>query len=241
MNMRRNVTLRSLRRPLSWFWIVCACVPGTWAQSSPPTPTWSIDAESSLVAVVTHKEGLASGLAHEHLVAAPLEAMDLRFDPSKVEGAEVTLVFEVDALSVDDADLQKRWQQSLLDADVLGAPFAELSPKDRRKIRQSMLGPKQLDAVAHPKIRIVANDLRADGVEATARLVLEVRGQSVQRVLRFPWPLVSAGELRVDFIERFGFSEFGIRPYSALLGAIRVADEFDVVVRLVGRSGGTVR
>lgn len=208
------------------------------AQPATRAPQWSIDTNASLVAVVTHKEGLASGLAHEHLIVAPIEAIDLRFDPSEPETAAVGMDFEVMDLEVDDPERQQLWQQVLIETGVLAEPFADLSPKDRRKIRQSMLGPKQLDAEAHPTIRADVDRVRSDGGEASARLVFEVRGQSVERVVSFDAPLVDEGTLRITLTERFRFSDFGIRPYSALLGAIRVADEFDVVVRVVATVDG---
>lgn len=208
---------------------------GSAAAGRPSTEDsgWTLDSDSSLVAVVTHKEGLAAGLAHEHLIAAPLADLATRLDVSEPEAAEVHFAFDVTTLVVDDPDLQQLWQQELLDAGVLTAPFADLKPKDRRKIRQSMLGRKQLDSEAFPEIRALVDAVRMEGAEAVARLTLTVKDRPVVREVRIPWPAVADGELLISFDAEFSFSEFGIEPYSALLGAIRVADEFDVVVRLV--------
>lgn len=208
------------------------------------TGGWTLDEEQSLFAVVTHKEGVASGLAHEHLVVAGDIEMRLQVDleqPTKtIAEAEV----RVDGLEVDDPALNAQWQSELLERELISEEFASLGDKDRQKIRRSMLSKKQLDAETHPMLRarldgVSVDAAPVDGGAATATLHLEIRGQSVAREIAFEWPEPDEdGAIRVDASQSFTFRDFGIKPYSALLGAIRVADEFDVVLRVVARPSG---
>ena len=113
---------------------------------------WSVDQEASVFAVVTHKEGLAAGLAHEHFVVAKGLEADLRpgglFSSEDETPAAATIELPVERLQVDDPVLASAWQERLLELRLIAEPFAELSDKDRRKIRRSMLGKKQLDSEA---------------------------------------------------------------------------------------------
>lgn len=210
--------------------------------SSAANAEWTIDHEASVFAVVTHKEGLAAGLAHEHLVVA--DGFDFLMQPGGLftpeddtpGSAEIEL--SVDRLQVDDPALASAWQERLLELDLIAEPFAELSEKDRRKIRKSMLGKKQLDAESHPTIRASLQEIRRveDSQEPSryvGTLSLTVRGDTASRDMEFELDVGDDGRLRAELTASFAFSDFGIEPYSAMLGAIRVADSFDVFVVLV--------
>ncbi len=207
------------------------------AQVEPPPSRqaeWKVDFEKSLFAVVTHKEGMAAGLAHEHLVVAVAPDITLRYDATNPGTVKATLDAAVENLVVDDREWNRRWQDELLELGLLERPFSNLSERDRRKVRRSMLGTKQLDAEQYPRLRASLDRLRREGTEATARLVLEVRGQAVEQELRFEWPVpADDGSLSISTTASLRFADFGIKAYSALLGAIRVSDAFDVVIRVV--------
>ena len=44
---------------------------------------YAVDGGRSVFAVLTHKSGIASGLAHDHLIVAVSPAVTLDFDPSR--------------------------------------------------------------------------------------------------------------------------------------------------------------
>ena len=205
------------------------------AEESREAPAeWKVHFEESLFAVVTHKKGVASGLAHEHLVVAAAPNITLRYDVANPSTAIATFDIAIADLIVDDPALNDRWQSELLERGLLEKAFSELSEKDRRKIRRSMLGPKQLNSEEYPVLRATVDHLRIEGAEATARLVMEVRGQTFEQELNFDAPLPAAdGSLRIAATTSFRFTDFGIKPYSALLGAIKVSDAFDALIRIV--------
>jgi polyisoprenoid-binding protein YceI len=100
-----------------------------------------------------------------------------------------------------------------------------LSEGDRKAIRANALS--ALHAEQHPKVTFESSSIRAQGAGLEVEGTLTVAGN--------PRPLAATVELDradgqvtahcpVDLIQ----SEFGVTPYSAMLGQLRVADEVHV-------------
>jgi hypothetical protein len=202
---------------------------------------WQVDPGSSLLAVVTHKTGFAAGLAHDHLVAATRYVAHLELDPGAPVDAQFELHAEADALVPDLPELQRRWYPRLAELGILTEPFSEVSDKDRRRIRAAMLGSKQLDVARFPSISAqlvrVREEASASGeVPLTHQVTLElrIRGKTVERPVAARYSL-DEGILTVEALGHFSFTEFGIKPYSAALGAVKNQDRFQVYVYLSGR------
>lgn len=218
-----------------------------WLLPAVSAAEWTVDRDASLFAVVTHKEGVAAGLAHEHFVVATDFQAVLQEGGLFEEGSDAPASFRLevaaDSLKVDDPSLASRWQQPLLDRELIGEPFAELSDKDRRKIRSSMLGRTQLDAESHPTIRAELSEIRsAEEGSYTGTLSLTVRGETASREIEFGLevdpeaPSEGRKTWRAEVSASFEFGEFGIEPYSAMLGAIRVSKTFHVFAVVVATS-----
>lgn len=203
---------------------------------APPGEELRVAEDESVFAVVTHKGGFAAGLAHNHLVTASGYEVRLSCAPDAPEMASFAIELDAEGLVVDDPALQQAWYPRLELAGLLDEPFEEVSDKDRGKIRESMLGKKQLDAESHPKIRASLTGLtpeegEAGGLQTSWRgeLSFEVLGQTVVK------PVAAAvawndGRLEVEAVAAFAFSDFGIKPFSAVLGAVKNRDEFHVYV-----------
>lgn len=209
-------------------------VVGAAWQPSPADSYRLLPAESDLV-IVTHKGGFAAGLGHDHLVAARGYRARIEFDPADVGATRFALELEVENLLVDDPDVQNRCFPRLQELGVKTSPFAAVSDGDRRKIRKAMLGKKQLDAAASPTLRATATvqpvDASGDGFSHEVLVTLEIRGNPIERRARATYDFRS-GVLKAEALGEFLFTDFGIRPYSAFLGAVRNEDRFHVYVRL---------
>lgn len=199
-----------------------------------------IDPAESVFAIVTHKGGIASGAAHNHLVTAVGYQAQLSFDPSSASATSFAFTAAVEDLEVDRWDLEQRWYPRLEELGVLSEPFSEVGEKDRSKIRDSMLGKSQLHAAEHPSLsaKLASVEERTTthgGVEFpyAVKLVLEIRGQSVAKTVSARFE-ESDGGVSIEAVGTFLFSEFGIKPYSALLGAVKNQDEVHVYVSLKG-------
>lgn len=156
--------------------------------------------------VLVFREGLLSAVGHDLLLR--VERLELRVEPGpKVEA------------SLDPASL--RVVTALRDGRAL--PGA-LSAGDVRKIEEA-IAREVLEARRFPAIRFVSTAVTPRGAEVHVDGRLELHG-----VTR-PLALVARREGERLLAEvRLRQPDFGIKPYAALLGAIKVKPE--VVVRL---------
>lgn len=197
-----------------------------------------IDEAESLLAVLTHRAGFAARLAHNHLIAASRYSLEVRFDPAHPAQSSASFAMNVADLVVDDPELHGKWYPRLEALGLLDEPFKEISEKDRNKIRGSMLGESQLDAEAHPRIECRVREISerpATSGDTTfpvhATLELTIRGRTISRAV--PARYAHDGKsLKIETAGVFRFTEFGIKPYSAMLGAVKNRDEFHVFASL---------
>ncbi len=207
--------------------------------------------DGSIFAVITHKAGFASGAAHNHLVAAAGYQATLSFDDGAPLATRFELVQASDRLIVDPWELEQAWYPRLEELGILDQAFSEVAGGDRQKIRESMLSKGQLDAAGFPEISARITEVREQAVthggvvapEARQRntfpyaatLELEIRGKTVAKPVAARYQLAD-GALNVEALGTFNFIDFGIKPYSAFLGAVKNQDAFHVYVNLKGRS-----
>ena len=112
-----------------------------------------------------------------------------------------------------------------------------LEPGNAEKVRENMLDESQLDMAKYPNIegsgRFTSCQVVSEqSTRCSLELTLKIRGRVVTKTL----PLVirrSGSELIAEFSGSFAFSEFGIKPYTALMGAIAVKDGFTLASRIV--------
>jgi hypothetical protein len=165
-----------------------------------------LDASNAECLVFTYKEGLLSAVAHD------LEIRVERFD-----------------LDVDDASLavKARFDPTSLRvvaAVVGGAPNpATLSEGDRRKIEENIAG-DVLHVLRHRTIEFTSTSVRPEGEGYRVEGDLALHGTT--RPLSFV--AKPAGDRVVAEISLHQPS-FGIKPYSAMLGALKIKPE--VLVR----------
>lgn len=212
-----------------------------------PTPTvlageYTIDAGRSVFAVLTHKAGIASGLAHDHLIVATAPAVALAFDGERPETTKFTFVVAVDALDVDAPVARAAWKGRLRDLGLLAGDLPPVPEADRRKVRAAMLGASQLDGQKFPEIR--AEVLGFEGAAAKAAgdesagfltVRLTIRGRTLERRVQATWS-ARAGILEAEAFAELRWRDFGIEPYSTMLGAIRNDDLLHLFVHIVARA-----
>jgi polyisoprenoid-binding protein YceI len=196
---------------------------------------YTIDPARSVFAVLTHKAGIGSAVAHDHLIVAPAPVEKFDYVASAPEKTTIEVRIDVASLQVDPPAQRAAWAPLMKRIGILSADLPPVADGDRAKIREAMLGADQLDAANHPEIRAeLAVLARAPALEATClklKLGLTIRDKKVERLLE---ACTRGGDtLEIGIVRAFRFSDFGIEPYSALLGAIRNDDEFHVFVQIV--------
>jgi polyisoprenoid-binding protein YceI len=164
------------------------------------------DADSAECTVLTFKEGLLSAVAHD------LELRVTRFEIDVEDGrSAVRARFEAASIRV-------------VGATVGGAVRAgTLSDADKRKIEQS-LADEVLRAREHPEVRFASTRLTPDGEGYQIAGELSLRGhtRAVDVHAR------AVGDRLVAEV-RVHQPDFGIKPFTAMLGAIKIKP--DVIVR----------
>ena len=205
------------------------------AQAVPMTVT-----EESVFAVVTYKGGLAGGLAHNHFVVADRFLADFAYDAEDPTASTLRFSTLVDDLIVDDPTLQAAWIDRMHTLTLVDE-FGDLDEGDRRKVREEMLDEDQLDPESHPLIAATVTSIeRADSRMGTvsfpylANVEVTIHGTTVSRGVPVRHGL-DGETLVVEGVGHFTFTEFGIEPYSAFLGTVKVRNEFVIYINLRAR------
>jgi hypothetical protein len=168
-------------------------------------PTY--DAQSADCYVFTFKEGLLSAVAHD--LKLRVTSFRLEIDPS---GPAVQATFDPTSLRV--VCTMRHG------AEVPGTP----SDSDKREIERNIVR-EVLEAERFPEIRFASSSVTPEGNGHRVRGTLHLHGRSGE--LEF---LAGAeGEDRVAEV-RLHQPDFGIRPYRAMMGTLRV--QADVIVRV---------
>ena len=223
--------------------IMFSLVVGFTSAASAATQNYNIALSESVFAVVTHKAGVGSALAHDHFIYPSQYKSDISVDPAHPEQARFRMQFPVTALVVDDPQAKTRWFPEIKAAGILDHPFPEVSEKDRAKIREHMLDEGQLDAQRFPEISAELksitekkSDTGGKGLGYEVSVALTAHGKTVERP--FLVNIEQTGDTaRVKGFGSFKFTDFGIKPFSAFLGAVRNQDLFHVFVDMKAKGG----
>jgi hypothetical protein len=204
--------------------------------------TWKVDTGRSTFAVLTHKDGIAAKLGHDHLVIAHAPKTTLEFDAAEPQAAKLSVVVPVQSLEIDATAARQKHAERLRVLGALGDELKPIEADDRAEIRAAMLSPKQLFGERFGEVRaeLLALEPRGGGANArvalgwNAKVRLEVRGVAVEKIFPARFEVAEGGkELHAEVLGELLFTEFGIEPYSAALGAVKNADLFHLWVDLV--------
>ncbi|MCC6794794.1 MAG: YceI family protein [Candidatus Hydrogenedentes bacterium] len=202
---------------------------------------YTIDPAESIFAVVVHKAGIAARFAHNHLVYPSEYTATLSMENTDLVTAQFSLTFAAEKLQVDAPDMHKKWYPRIEAAGILDEPFKQVDEKDRQTIGEHMRGNNQLDAATYPKISAKVTQVSAKSQRIgkqdfshLAILEFEVHGKKIAR--ECPALITFKNDsVTIEAMVSFTFSEFGIKPYSALGGAVKNRDAFDVYVYLIAK------
>ena len=203
-----------------------APAPGAAAQTGTP---YTIAPTESLLTIRVYKGGALAAAGHNHVIAS--HALSGIF---YVAGTPLESRFEVhvplESLSVDEAELRAQ----------AGPDFPPEVPETAREgTRRNMLGPALLDAQNNPEIVLSAVRLapaQSPPGAVQARVQALVRGTAHEfdvlvRYERSGERLVVSGDTVLKQ------SELGLKPFSAMLGALQVQDEMRISFRILAHEG----
>lgn len=180
-------------------------------------PVFDVDPARSLVVMEVRRAGSLANLGHDHVVASH----DLHGYVAPAAGRADVLI-RVDTLAVDEPALRSA-------AGFDTQPTAD----DIAGTRRNMLS-RVLSADAHPAVVAEVTGVAARGGPQVLHPSVSVNG--VARAVDAPAEIeVTAGEIRVTGRATVKQTEFGIRPFSILGGALEVADAVAVRFEIVAR------
>jgi polyisoprenoid-binding protein YceI len=205
----------------------CSAPPRSRATAGAPAPPagalqWTIDPQASHIWLQLHADGALARLGHPHVIVAQQLQGQLWLHP-QVERSLVDLSIPVAALLVDDAAERAR----------AGGEFAEpLDDAARAGTREHMLGERQLDAAHYPTIHLHSRQVRQVGPQTSIEFQVQLRDHQSVLTVPLQWQQ-GGGELRASGSVDFNQTDLGLEPYSALLGALRVADRINARFEIV--------
>jgi len=194
-----------------------------WGQDniSADTSVYQVDAESSDIRVLIHRAGALSWLGHSHVISVgQLDGMIYVYP--QLEQSRFELVIPVQGLVVDNPLLR----------DEEGDEFStEISERDIARTRRNMLGKRVLNAEQYPIVKLIGTGYRGDKPEFVLEISIVILGHVVE--IQVPTTLRLNGDmLEAAGTLRLSHSDLGMRPFTAMLGALRVADEIEFKYRV---------
>lgn len=183
------------------------------------TRTYTIVPSESSFRVFVGKTGLFSALAHDHDIG--VKSFGGRVVVSEAGAGGGSLEMEVDATSLEVLD-------------------AKPSEEDKKKIFNSMHN-EVLQSAKHPKITfksVSVSDVKSTGNDAYSFVVngdLTLRGVT-KRIAVPVAATITPQQLRAAGKYTLKQTDYGIKPYSAAGGTIKVKDEVVVNFNIVAKS-----
>jgi polyisoprenoid-binding protein YceI len=182
---------------------------------------YRVDAEGSDIRLLVHRAGVLSRLGHSHVISVGQIAGTVYVHPD-LERSSFELEIPVRGLVVDDPRLRRE------EGDEFST---EPSERDIAGTRANMLGERVLNAEQYPLIKLTGTGSTSDGSEFVLDVSIELLGRVVE--LAVPTTLrLDADSLEATGTFRLSHGDLGMRPFSAMVGALRVADEMELKYRV---------
>ncbi|MEM9356358.1 MAG: YceI family protein [Pseudomonadota bacterium] len=185
--------------------------------------TYKIVSEKSDIRLLAYRGGVLSTFGHNHVVSVSDLTGTIVLEP-KLQGSRIEFVVQVNKLVVDDAEVRRQE----------GKEFAKQpSQSDIKGTRANMLGEQLLNAAQFPTIKVTGvSGPTSDGKSAQISITTELLGRHVK--LTLPASLKIAGkQLEASGTRNLTHEELGLKPFSALMGALRVASKMKLKYRIV--------
>ena len=180
------------------------------APSGPVTYTLARSRSDVWVLVRYDRSALVAG--HDHVLVASRFTGTVVYDPKDPSTCRIQVTVPAKALVVDPPGSRGR-------AGLEG----ETSDGDKRKILSNALGKSQLHADAHPNLTFKSTSCAPKGDRVAVSGTLTLRGQSkpVQVTMR-----ITADDASFKAVGDLSFThgDFGFKPFTAALGALRNDD-----------------
>jgi hypothetical protein len=198
--------------------------PAAFYSSVHPDLVFRVVPERSSVQLKVYRAGTLAALGHNHVIQSRPDGFIYLADD--LAHARADLFVAVAGFVVDDAAART----------AAGPDFAtQPSVSDIEGTRANMLGPKLLDAEKSPFIVVHVAPSHVGAQTTQVKLSIRIRDHVAEIPVDVSWSR-SGDELSIHGAFATDHATLGLEPFSALGGALRVADRIDVEVSLVAKS-----
>lgn len=187
--------------------------------SSAQAADFVVSPDKSYVDLRVYKAGIASALAHDHVMRAQKLAGTLNYDPADRGATRMSLVINARSIAVDPDAVRRQYGMDPLD------------PDDIEAIRENMESEEQLNVARYPQMKFVATSAEPTSTGARIKGDLTIRGVT-RRVTVNAKIRLDGTQLRGNARLRIRHEDFGFEPFSAMLGAIRNQEKIDLIIVL---------
>lgn len=191
---------------------------------------YAVATAESVLTIRVYKAGTLAAAGHNHLIASH-DLSGTVYLPADALRTSFEVQLPVAALTVDEASLR---------AALHSEDFPPQVPDSAREgTRRNMLSAALLDGAQFPQItlRAVALEEEQPPLPGTLRAHVQVTVHDAVHEIVLPVRYQRSGStLTVDADTVLRQSELGLKPFSALLGALQVRDEMQVSVHLVAHA-----
>jgi polyisoprenoid-binding protein YceI len=201
------------------------------APSAPPAPSavqdatiYDVDAEKSTLHVLVYRGGALARLGHNHVMSVRgMQGRLWSHTTTAKSGFDVS--FPVAQMIVDDPEARR----------AAGGDFPpDVPDADRAGTRTNMLRAEVLDAERYPTITL--ESVNVAGARTNPQVTARVTIRDVRREVSLQPPVSIEADRKtvrgeLDLLQ----SDFGIRPFSAALGALTVQDRLHVKFNVVAQ------
>lgn len=174
-----------------------------------PSGTFAIGPDTGALTLHTRRTGVGAIAGHDLAIEVTRWEGTLRIDPADIESSSVTVTIDATSLEVREGTGSPVPLLAVNKADIVRTISRLLQTKRHREIRFV-----STDVSATDGGYVVRGDLTVAGANRAVDLTVTVDGSSD----------APRGTITTTVLH----SDFGIKPYSAMLGALRVRDAVDV-------------
>jgi hypothetical protein len=212
------------------FWLVL-CLLCAGSAVADEARQYSIDASGSDVHWLVYKAGTLARFGHNHVISVADLMGSVTASSANLSASRFELQFTVGALVVDDPKLR-----SGLGADFASVPSAD----DVAGTRKNMLSERVLAGDTFHTIKVTGTGPAGAGDAQTLQITVELLGRSV--ALTAPTKVEMQGdELTASGEFDLTHTALGMMPFTAMLGALQVADNMKFVYRIHATAAPTAR
>jgi polyisoprenoid-binding protein YceI len=183
---------------------------------------YRIDPQKSDIHLLVFRDGALSTFGHNHVVSLNDFKGTIYLQP-KLEQSRVELEIPVDRLIVDDAALRR----------LEGEGFANQPSKDDvAGTRTNMLSEPLLNAKQFSTIKVTGT---SGPVDAKNSAMLNLSVQIVGREIKLTLPCtlkLEGDQLEAAWEAELSHKQLGLKPFGALLGSLRVAEQMKFKYRI---------